>query len=156
MIDLARLACAGIALALAAPSGHRDGGSPPPRTRTYYVAADTLVWDYAPGPEVNLITGRPYDSVARFVIGNDSAAVHIAAVFNVKSLTLFSGSALFEEWGAYGKNAFILTKDVICRECELSVCDKKVHECMEFGVEEVEKLAHKIIAGKQKNKVIKI
>lgn len=92
---------------------------------------------------------------ASLVIGNDSAAVHIASAFNVKSLTLFSGSALYEEWGAYGKDSFILTKDVICRECELAVCDKQAHECMEFEVENVEKLAHKIISGRQKARIIK-
>lgn len=93
---------------------------------------------------------------ASLVIGNDSAAVHIASAFNVKSLTLFSGSALHEEWGAYGKNSFILTKDVICRECELAVCSKQVHECMEFDTEEVEKLAFKILNGKQKKKLVLI
>jgi len=92
---------------------------------------------------------------ASMVIGNDSAAVHIASAFDVKSLTLFSGSALYEEWGAYGKNSYILTKDVVCRECELAVCDKKVHECMEFEVEEVEKLLHQIISGRQKARIIK-
>ena len=91
---------------------------------------------------------------ASLVIGNDSAAVHIASAFNVKSLTLFSGSALYEEWGAYGRNSFILTRDVICRECELAVCDKPVHECMDFEINYVEKLAKKIMAGRQKQKII--
>jgi ADP-heptose:LPS heptosyltransferase len=90
---------------------------------------------------------------AFFVIGNDSAAVHIASAFNVKSLTLFSGSALYEEWGAYGKNSFILTKDVICRECELAVCGKKVHDCMEFEAGEAEKVVHSIISGKKIKKI---
>jgi ADP-heptose:LPS heptosyltransferase len=91
---------------------------------------------------------------ASLVIGNDSAAVHIASAFDVKSLTLFSGSALYEEWGAYGKNSYIMTKDVICRECELAVCDKKGHECMEFEVKEVERQAYRILAGKQKKKIV--
>jgi len=59
--------------ACAAPSG--GGSAPAPHTRTYYVAADTLVWDYAPGGNVNPITGEPYDSVARVAIGTDS--IHI-------------------------------------------------------------------------------
>jgi ADP-heptose:LPS heptosyltransferase len=93
---------------------------------------------------------------ASIVIGNDSAAVHIASAFNVKSLTLFSASALYEEWGAYGKNSFILTKDVICRECELAVCDKQVHKCMEFEVKQVENFANRVISGKQESRTIKV
>jgi ADP-heptose:LPS heptosyltransferase len=91
---------------------------------------------------------------ALLVIGNDSAAVHIASAFNIKSLTLFSGSALYEEWGAYGKNSFILTKNVVCRMCGLKDCDKPAHECVEFEVNYVEKLIKKILAGKQKKRVI--
>jgi len=80
MIGLARLACSGVALSLAFGSGPRGAGTtgnpaPPLGTRTYYVAADTVVWDYSPGPEMNLITGQPYDSVARFVVGNDSVNI---------------------------------------------------------------------------------
>jgi len=75
MIGLGRLALAGAALSLAMPSGHRGSGSPPSRTRTYYVAADTVLWDYAPGGDTNRITGLPYDSVARFMVGNDSVNI---------------------------------------------------------------------------------
>jgi FtsP/CotA-like multicopper oxidase with cupredoxin domain len=46
-----------------------------PHTRTYYVAADTVVWDYAPGGDVNPITGQPYDSVAHIFVGNDSTDI---------------------------------------------------------------------------------
>ena len=42
------------------------GGGPPAQTRTYYIAADSVEWNYAPGSDTNLITGEPYDSVARF------------------------------------------------------------------------------------------
>ena len=42
------------------------GGGPPAQTRTYYIAADSVEWNYAPGSDTNLITGAPYDSVARF------------------------------------------------------------------------------------------
>ena len=60
------------------------GGAPTPRTRTYYVAADEVAWDYAPGAEVNLITGQPYDSVARTFVGNgptDIGHVYRKAVY---------------------------------------------------------------------------
>jgi len=89
-----------------------------------------------------------------FVIGNDSAAVHIASVFNKKSLTLFSGTALYEEWGAYGKNSYILAKNVVCRMCELTQCDKPAHECVEFELNYVEKLIKKILSGRQKKRIV--
>lgn len=46
------------------------------------------------------------------VIGGDSGAGHIAAVFKKKSLILFSGAALFENWAPFNKNCFIVTKNV--------------------------------------------
>ena len=52
-----------------APSRPEDG-APPPSTRIYYIAADEVDWDYAPGEERNLVTGQPYDSVARVFVGN--------------------------------------------------------------------------------------
>jgi ADP-heptose:LPS heptosyltransferase len=91
---------------------------------------------------------------ASFVLGNDSAAVHIASVFGVRSLTLFSGTALHEVWGARGKNSYILAKDVECRQCGLVECDLPAHACMGFSVEEVEKAVHRIISGKQSAKII--
>jgi ADP-heptose:LPS heptosyltransferase len=92
---------------------------------------------------------------ASLVIGNDSAAVHMAAALGTKSLTIFSGSALYGEWGAYGKNAFILTKDVPCRECGLFACDKPLHECMDISEGEVEKAAVRVLSGRQKSRVIR-
>lgn len=74
-----------------------------------------------------------------FIIGNDSAAVHIASVFNVKSLTLFSGTADYKEWKAWGKNSHILMKKVTCGVCELIKCNQQKHFCMDFTVDEVYK-----------------
>lgn len=92
---------------------------------------------------------------ALMVIGGDSAAVHIASVFKKKSLTIFSGAALYENWASYNKNNFILTKDTACRGCELLKCDKS-KECLDFKVEYVYNLIIKILSGKQKQRIIKI
>ncbi len=92
---------------------------------------------------------------SEMVIGGDSAAVHIASVFKKKTLTIFSGAALYENWAAYNKNNFILVKNVKCRGCELIQCNKN-HECMDFGVEYVYKLVNRILYDKQKRRVIKI
>lgn len=39
-----------------------------PRTRTYFVAADELAWDYAPSGK-NLITDEPFDEAANVFVG---------------------------------------------------------------------------------------
>jgi len=74
-----------------------------------------------------------------FVIGNDSAAVHIASVFNKKSLTLFSGTADPLEWKAWNKNNYVMIKNVKCAVCGLSFCNQREHYCMNFTVQEVYK-----------------
>jgi hephaestin len=55
------------AVVLVAVLGAGGGGAAradnPPTTRTYYIAADRMVWNYAPAGR-NLITGRPFDAVA--------------------------------------------------------------------------------------------
>jgi len=40
-----------------------------PVTRTYYIAADEVVWDYAPDG-INRITGQPFDDVANVYVQN--------------------------------------------------------------------------------------
>jgi|GEM_PF-1086298 ADP-heptose:LPS heptosyltransferase len=91
---------------------------------------------------------------ASLVIGNDSAAVHIASAFGVKSLTIFSGSARYPEWGAWGDRSFIIDRHVRCSPCGLLKCDKKM-ECMDVAVDFVARAALDIIEGKQKKKLIK-
>ena len=57
-----------------APRERDPGAAPPPHTRTYYVAADAVEWDYAPG-EGNAITGAPYDSTAQVFVANGPTAI---------------------------------------------------------------------------------
>ncbi len=85
-----------------------------------------------------------------FVIGNDSAAVHIASVFNIKSLTLFSGTADVREWKAWGKNSHVLVKKVPCAVCGLAICNQKKHFCMDFTPEQVLKKILTLIKNKLK------
>jgi len=93
---------------------------------------------------------------AALVIGNDSAAVHIASALNVPSLTVFSGAAMYEEFGATGRKANIITKSVPCRGCGLTRCDKPSHYCMEIKPEVIADTALRILYGKQKEKVIRL
>ena len=73
MTRLARLAvpCAVLTLAACSPGG---GSAPPPHTRTYYIAADVVDWNYAPG-EGNALTGEPYDSVAQFFVASGPTSI---------------------------------------------------------------------------------
>jgi FtsP/CotA-like multicopper oxidase with cupredoxin domain len=75
-------------------SSGTEGNAPPPSTRTYYVAADEVDWDYAPGADVNLITGQPYDSVARVFVGTgptDIGRVYRKAVYREYTDSTFTG-----------------------------------------------------------------
>ena len=92
---------------------------------------------------------------AELVIGINSAAVHIGAAFNKKTLTIFSGVSLFEEWKAFSNKSYVITKKVPCRGCMLVTCDRH-HECMDISPEFVARAAVKIITGKQKNHTLKI
>lgn len=64
----------GVALvlpAVALPVALAEAQPPPGQTRTYYIAADEVDWDYAPS-DVNRITGRPFNRTARtWVEGGD-------------------------------------------------------------------------------------
>ena len=109
MFGIARFALAGATIALATNPTPRSVSPPPAHTRTYYVAADTVLWDYAPGPEINRITGQPYDSVALMNIGNDSVNVghrYLKAVYRQYTdstfTTLQPRDAAWEHLGILG------------------------------------------------------
>ncbi len=94
---------------------------------------------------------------ASLVIGNDSAAVHIAAAFGVKSLTIFSGSARYQEWGAMGDKAVIVDRHVKCSPCGLAICNRKdiYKECLEIPAEFIGRLALEMLEGKKKQRLVK-
>lgn len=91
---------------------------------------------------------------AQLVIGNDSAGVHTASALGVKSLTLFSGSARYQEWGAYGDKSFIIDSHVRCAPCGLARCNMK-KECLDIPVDFVAYTALQIMKGRQEQKLIK-
>jgi FtsP/CotA-like multicopper oxidase with cupredoxin domain len=62
---------AGLTLLTASCQGGAGTGAPPPLTRTYYVAAEEVTWDYAPSGR-NLITDADWNDVQRpFVTAGD-------------------------------------------------------------------------------------
>ncbi|MEJ2340200.1 MAG: multicopper oxidase domain-containing protein [Gemmatimonadales bacterium] len=54
-------------VAACAALGARDEGPPAPATRTYYVAADEVVWDYVPSG-IDKITGHDFDEYAKLIL----------------------------------------------------------------------------------------
>jgi FtsP/CotA-like multicopper oxidase with cupredoxin domain len=64
-LGVAALVLAVIAAFAWTVSGASPGpvGAPASHTRTYYIAADSVLWNYAPTGR-NLITGKPFDDVA--------------------------------------------------------------------------------------------
>lgn len=61
----ARTVLGGLALALLASAAPAEAQT----VRTYYLAADTVRWNYAPG-ELNRMTGEPFDPMARIWVEN--------------------------------------------------------------------------------------
>lgn len=59
--------------------------SPPGRTRTYYIAADDVTWDYVPGG-IDVITGKPFQSVGRFQVAPDKVVERPVPTAYVKTL----------------------------------------------------------------------
>lgn len=55
---------ASLALLTASCQGGAGAGAPPPMTRTYYVAAEEVTWDYAPSGR-NLITDADWNDIQR-------------------------------------------------------------------------------------------
>lgn len=90
---------------------------------------------------------------AQLVIGNDSMAVHIASALGVKSLTIFSGSARYQEWGAYGDKSYIIDHHVKCSPCSLVNCNRK-KECLDISVDFVAQTALQIMNCKQEQLLI--
>jgi hypothetical protein len=59
-----------LSFALAASAGSAPSVTPPPsvaqgHTRNYFIAADEVVWDYAP-TGINQISGKPFEGIQTF------------------------------------------------------------------------------------------
>ena len=72
LVGIVALAACGSPQATADHTGHANlaagaTATCPGKTRTYYIAADEVQWDYAPSGK-NLITGQPFDDVANVFV----------------------------------------------------------------------------------------
>ncbi|MBI3316065.1 MAG: glycosyltransferase family 9 protein [Candidatus Omnitrophica bacterium] len=81
----------------------------------------------------------------RLFIGPDSGPTHIAAALGVRTLFLYSGTNVYEQWRPLAENAVVLRYAVPCSPCGLEDCHVPGHPCMsritpEQVLEAVEKL----------------
>src|SRR5882762_10003904 len=61
--------CLGDDFQAAQPTAPSTSSNDVAQTRTYFIAADDVVWDYAPSG-INQITGQPFDEAANVFVAN--------------------------------------------------------------------------------------
>ena len=86
---------------------------------------------------------------AELMIGADSGPAHMAAALETRTITLFSGTNLPEQWQPPGEHVSVLKHDVPCRPChQKHTCPVEGHPCM-TGI--APKQVMKEILGHQNN-----
>jgi len=66
---------------------------------------------------------------ARFYLGNDTGAMHLAAAAGIPCVAIFSARDWPGIWEPYGSSHKVLRFDVPCSGCKLEVCDKEL-QCL--------------------------
>ena len=71
------------------------------------------------------------------VIDNDSSPSHIATVFGVPTIVLFSQAIreIFRPYDNEKDQHFVFYNDVDCRECGLTYCSDRI--CLDFSPDEI-------------------
>lgn len=67
---------------------------------------------------------------ATLFIGADSGPAHLAAATGAKTLVLFSGSTVAEQWKPWGKRVAIVSHATACAPCFAARCPVAGHPCM--------------------------
>jgi len=66
------------------------------------------------------------------LISCDSGPVHVAAAVGTPCIVLFSGTNTLKQWGSLDNNVNrVIHKEVECSPCEMRVCPKSTHLCMD-------------------------
>lgn len=72
------------------------------------------------------------------LISCDSGPVHIATAVGTPCIVLFSGTNDLKQWGTFNNVNRVIYKDVECSPCEMRVCPRDIHLCMDrIKVEDV-------------------
>jgi ADP-heptose:LPS heptosyltransferase len=87
---------------------------------------------------------------ARFYLGNDTGAMHLAAAMGRPCVAVFSARDWPGIWEPYGSGHKVLRFDVPCSGCRLEVCDKDLQCLRGIQVEQVYEACMGVMA-KQKS-----
>jgi len=72
------------------------------------------------------------------LISCDSGPVHVAMAVGTPCIVLFSGTNDLKQWGPFNSANIMVRKDVECSPCEMRICPRNVHLCMDkIRVEDV-------------------
>lgn len=66
----------------------------------------------------------------KFFVGPDSGPAHIACAGGVRTVFLYSGTNVFEEWKPLSENTVVLRREVPCAPCNRTHCNVPGHPCM--------------------------
>jgi lipopolysaccharide heptosyltransferase III len=92
-----------------------------------------------------------YESAAaltrgRGYLGNDTGAMHLAAMVGVPCVALFSARDHPGVWEPYGEGHTVLRHETDCAGCRLEVCTERGNECLRLiGVEEALRAARRLL-----------
>ena len=92
-----------------------------------------------------------YESAAalercRGYLGNDTGAMHLAAMVGVPCVALFSARDHPGRWEPYGPGHTVLRHETDCAGCRLEVCSERGNECLRLiGVEEACAAARRLL-----------
>ena len=65
-------------------------------------------------------------------IGNDSGAVHMAALLGVKTVGIYSSRDYPGLWDPYGYKNIVLRSEIDCAGCMLEICKVRKNACLEL------------------------
>jgi ADP-heptose:LPS heptosyltransferase len=86
---------------------------------------------------------------ARFYLGNDTGAMHLAAAVGTPCVGVFSGRNWPGIWEPYGELHQVLRHDVPCTGCRLAVCDQDLQCLKGIQVEHVYQACARLLARLQ-------
>lgn len=90
--------------------------------------------------------------MARVLITNDSACLHMASYINIPVVAAF-GPTNEQKYGPWSDNFRIVKKDIFCRPCEKAQCRFKTLDCMQLiNAEDVFKQVKDILEAGSSNK----
>ncbi len=88
------------------------------------------------------------------LISCDSGPVHVATTVGTPCIVLFSGTNNLKQWGSFNNVNRVIYKDVECSPCEMRICPRNTHLCMDkIRVEDV--LSELDIVYERVNNIVK-